>query len=225
MVMGLPTGETPAPFYEALVRLHVEFGLDLSRATLFNLDEYLGLPRSHPSSFATYMERHLIGRLGDGPLRWHIPSSEAGDPADETARYERTIRQAGVLDLIVLGIGTNGHIAFNEPGESFSTGVVVATLSDETRRRAAAHFGRFDQVPREAITMGVGLILEAREVLMLATGAAKAAALAAALAGPVTPRIPASALQGHPSVTVLADREAARDLVARLPLAGVDVRE
>lgn len=217
LCLALPTGDTPRRLYSALVWLHAHLDLDFSRATIFNLDEYVGLPSGHPGSFAAYMREHLYGHVNVDPARVHIPDGAAPDPAREAARYQRCIERIGRLDLAIVGIGTNGHIAFNEPAEAFRGGVRVVDLARETRQQAAARFGTIERVPRQAITMGVDLILAAREVWLLASGAPKAAALARALRGTVTPRWPASALQTHARVTVLSDTAAAAGLLSKRP--------
>ncbi|MCR4391454.1 MAG: glucosamine-6-phosphate deaminase [Candidatus Acetothermia bacterium] len=211
-VLGLPTGDTPEGMYRVLVQLHRNGFLDFSKATAFNLDEYLGIPPDHPQSFSAYMRRHLWNHVNLAKDKVHIPASLPEDPKAECLRYEELIRKSGGIDLAVLGIGENGHIAFNEPGTPWERLTHVATLSLETRRREARAFGGLEQVPQRAITMGIKTIMRARAILLLASGASKAEALARALAGPVTPEVPASVLQLHSALTVVADRAAARGL-------------
>jgi len=198
--------------YRELVRLHREGLVDFSRATTFNLDEYLGIPPDHPQSFASFMHRHLWDQVNLKKERVHIPASLPEDPEGECARYESLIQKAGGIDLAVLGLGENGHIAFNEPGTPFESLTHVAELSEETRKREAQAFGGLEHVPTQAITMGIKTVMLAREILLLVSGVEKAEALSRALSGPITPEVPASVLQLHPRLTVLADRAAASSL-------------
>ncbi|MFO7264923.1 MAG: glucosamine-6-phosphate deaminase [Limnochordales bacterium] len=214
-VLGLPTGNTPKGMYEELVRRHREEGLDFSRLTTFNLDDYAGLGPDHPASFAYYIKAHLLDHVNIPRHQAHWPDALAADDAACRA-YEEAIRRAGGLDFVILGIGANGHIAFNEPGTSFDSRTHVGPLAEETRRAAAdgVTFATVDDVPRYGITMGIQTILEAKRVLLLASGAGKARAIAAAVAGPVTEEVPASVLQRHPTVTFLLDEAAASQLPA-----------
>lgn len=209
LVLALPTGHTPVGMYRELVRLHREGLLDFSRVTSFNLDEYLGIPPDHPQSFASYMRIHLWDQVNLRPGACHIPNSLPEDPEAECAGYEGLIREAGGIDLAVLGLGGNGHIAFNEPGTPFESTIHVAELSQETREAEAAAFGGVDRVPKKAITMGIRTIMNAREILLLVSGEEKAEVLSRALTGPITLEVPASVLQLHPRLTVLADVAAA----------------
>ncbi|MBC7092542.1 glucosamine-6-phosphate deaminase [Candidatus Bipolaricaulota bacterium] len=211
-VLALPTGETPKGMYEALIRLYQEGLVDFSRATAFNLDEYLDIPPDHPQSFSAYMRRYLWDHVNLAKDKVHIPASLPEDPEAECIRYEELIRKSGGINLAVLGIGENGHIAFNEPGTLWETPTHVAVLSQETREREAQAFGRLEHVPTHAITMGIKTIMRARRVLLLASGEEKAGILARALSGPITIDVPASILQLHPNLTVVADRAAARGL-------------
>lgn len=209
LVLALPTGKTPLGLYQELVRLHREGLLDFSQATTFNLDEFLGIPPEHPASFHSYMERHFWSHVNLRPEARHIPQSLPADPQEECQRYEALIKEAGGLDLVVLGLGRNGHIAFNEPNTPWESRVHVTELAEETRREEALSFGGLENVPRRAITMGIRTIMNARDIILLAAGAEKARVLAQALEGPVTSAVPASALQLHPNLTVLVDRAAA----------------
>lgn len=208
-VLGLATGSTPVGLYQELVRLHRQEGLDFSRVTTFNLDEYWGLPDDHPASYHRFMQENLFGLVNLRPENTHIPSGTAENMEAECERYEEAIRRAGGIDLQILGIGQNGHIGFNEPGTPFTSRTRVVDLTEDTRRANARFFPSLEEVPRRAVTMGIATIMEAREILLLASGKEKAAALAAAVEGEVTPEVPASVLQTHPRVTVLADRAAA----------------
>ncbi len=201
-VLGLPTGETPKPFYAALIELK----LDLRRVTTFNLDEYVGLSEDHPKSFHRYMRDHFLDRAEVGAA--HLLDGLVADLALECARYEAAIAAAGGMDLVVLGLGTEGHIGFNEPTSSLSSRTRLKTLTRATLARAgiAAH------ETRHAITMGISTILGARRCLLIACGAAKAPAVAAMIEGPLTALVPASALQQHPRTTVVVDEAAAQAL-------------
>jgi glucosamine-6-phosphate deaminase len=210
-VLGLATGSTPLPLYTALKR-RVAAGLDLSRVRAFALDEYVGLPRSHPESYASVIRREVVEPLGLDPRAVHVPDGAL--PQIETAgeRYETAIEAAGGIDLQILGIGTDGHIGFNEPGSSFASLTRVKTLTRQTRRDNARFFASVDEVPVHCVTQGLGTILRARHLLLLAFGAGKAEALAKAVEGPLSAHVPASAIQLHPRVTVLVDEAAASGL-------------
>lgn len=207
-VIGLPSGETPLGLYRELARRVQGRELDLSGVTAFAVDEFYGVPAGSPGTNAAYFASHLAF-----PLRaLHVPRSDAPDPDGECARFSALLRELGPPDLTVLGIGTNGHIAFNEPGAAFDSRVRLVSLTEESRRAHADAFGRIDRVPRAGLTIGIADILEARRVMLLASGSAKAAILARALRGPETPDVPASALRRHPALTVIADRAAAAAL-------------
>lgn len=209
LVLGLPTGNTPLGMYAELVRRHRRRGndgLDFSGVRTFNLDEYFGLPRDHPKSYHTYMHHHFFEHVNVLPANIHIPDGSSGiDPAAESTSYEQSIRGAGGIDLLIVGIGTNGHIAFNEPGSSFTSRTRLAALAPETIAAARRHFDREEDIPRTAITMGIGTMLEARRILLLAHGAGKSEAVRCALHGPISEDCPASALRTHPDVTALCD--------------------
>lgn len=212
LVLALPTGNTPLGLYCELVRMFKEGLIDFSKVTVFNLDEYLGLPPQHPQSFRSYMQQYFWDHVNLRPESRYIPSSLPEDPETECSRYEQLIASYGGLDLAVLGIGENGHIAFNEPGTPFESLTHIARLSPETRAREASKFGGLDKVPTHAITMGIKTIMHAREILLLASGEEKATVLSRSLKGPVTPETPASILQLHPKLTIIADSLAARQL-------------
>ncbi len=216
LVIGLPTGNTPIPMYRALVRAYEQGRADFSRATTFNLDEFLGLGTRDPGSYRAFMKAELFDRVNLPSTRAHMLDGTAADWRRETARYERRIVQAGGLDLVVLGIGGNGHLGFNEPGDELDAHTHRVALRPESRRANAHLFGgRWQDVPSHALSMGIGTILRARQVVLLATGAAKARIVARALSGPVTTRVPASLLQTHPDVVVVVDRAAASALPKR----------
>lgn len=210
-VLMVPTGTTPLGMYRRLVAMHRAGDLDLRRATFFNLDEYLGLPPDHPASYHVYMRENFYGLVDADPARVHVPDGAAADPERECERYEREIRAAGGIDLCVLGIGRNGHIGFNEPGASFGSRTRVVRLAESTRLVNAADFDA-DRAPEFALSVGMATISEARAVLLLASGTNKAGAVAAAVEGEISERVPASALRRHPEVRFLVDREAASRL-------------
>jgi glucosamine-6-phosphate deaminase len=199
VVLGLPTGRTPLGMYDALVEMYRNQGLDFSRVRTFNLDEYLGLAPAERNSFRAYMHRHLFDHVNIPPENVHIP--------DHVDMYEQAIRETGGIDLLVVGIAANGHIAFNEPGSSFSSRTRVVDLAAETIENAAKQFGK-NAVPTQAVTMGIGTILESRHILLLASGKDKADIVRRALRGPITESVPASVLQTHPNVIAILDEEA-----------------
>jgi glucosamine-6-phosphate deaminase len=212
-VLGLATGSTPVATYRELVRMHREEGLDFSRVTTFNLDEYVGLPPAHPQSYHAFMDEHLFGHINVPRANIHIPDGMASDVPAECARYEADILAAGGIDLQLLGIGTDGHIGFNEPTSSLASRTRIKTLTEQTRADNARFFdGDLAQVPFHCITMGVGTIMACRQVVMLAFGANKAQAIAEAVEGPVTSMNPASVLQMHPVAKCIVDEPAASAL-------------
>jgi len=211
-VIGLATGNTPLQLYKYLIQMHREEGLDFSRVVTFNLDEYVGLSPDHPASFHRFMWDNLFSQINIKPENVHIPDGLASDIQAYCERYEKEIREAGGIDIQVLGLGTNGHIGFNEPSSSLSSRTRIKTLTAQTRKNNAIFFGGEDHVPYHAITMGIGTILEARTCLLLAFGQKKARAIALAVEGPVTAMVPASALQLHPRAIIILDREAASEL-------------
>lgn len=215
-VLGLATGGTMRPVYDELVALQRRGEVDFTRATTLNLDEYAGLAADHPASFAAYMRAALFSRVPVDPARIHLMRGDAPDPQAEARRYEAAITAAGGIGLQLLGIGRNGHIAFNEPGTEASTRTRLAPLAAATQQVNAPAFHP-QPVPERALTMGIATILEARRCLLVATGADKAPAVARMVQGPVGPDCPASFLRGHPDVTVLLDPAAARDLAAAAP--------
>jgi len=213
LVIGLPTGRTPIPLYRELAALHAQGRVSFSRATTFNLDEFLGIGSGDPRSYHAFMRRHLFDRI-DVPLRRvHLLDGAAPDVARECDRYERAIDRAGGIDLQILGLGGNGHIGFNEPGRALAARTHATTLRPATRRANAALFGgRVRDVPRAALSMGMATILRARRIVLLATGASKARCVSRMIDGPVTTRVPASFLQLHPRAEVWLDRDAAARL-------------
>lgn len=214
-VLGLATGSTPLTVYRELIRLHRQEGLDFSRVTTFNLDEYVGLAGTHPQSYRYFMEENLFRHLNVAPERTHVPDGRALDFDQHCENYEQQIRQAGGIDLQLLGIGSDGHIAFNEPGSSLGSRTRIKMLAGQTIRDNARFFGGADQVPKMAVTMGVGTILDSRQCLLLAAGSHKAEAIREAVEGPVTAQVTASALQLHRDVIVILDEAAASRLARR----------
>ena len=214
LVLGLPTGRTPLAFYRELVARHAQ-GADFSRVTTFNLDEFLGIPASHPGSYRSFMEEHLFRHVNVRPECRHFLNGSAPDAEAECARYEREIADAGGIDLQILGIGTNGHIGFNEPAPALAARTHRVTLKEETRRSNAALFGGDSaNVPPEALSMGMATILHSRAIVLLATGRAKAACVERVVNGPVTTELPASFLQLHDDVDIMLDAPAAEQLQA-----------
>lgn len=222
-VLGLATGSTPLGLYRELVSLHQEADLDFSKVTTFNLDEYVGLAADHPQSYRYFMETNLFRHINLDSQQTHVPPGLPPNPDAVTAqdfqrlaaKYEEAIQTAGGIDLQVLGIGTDGHIAFNEPGSSLGSRTRIKTLAEETLRDNARFFDSPEEVPRLAITMGVGTILESKMCMLLATGEHKAEAIAATVEGPITAQITASALQLHREVVVIVDEPAAGKLTRR----------
>src|SRR4051812_22328708 len=215
IVLGLPTGRTPLVLYRELGALHAA-GADFSQVTTFNLDEFLGVPPSHPGSYRTFMETHLFQHVNIPSAQHNFLDGAAPDPEAECARYEQAIAAAGGIDLQILGIGTNGHIGFNEPARELQARTHRVTLKPETRRSNAALFGGDpEQVPAEALSMGMASIMCARSVVLLATGPGKAACVERVVHGPVTTDLPASFLQLHPDVDIMLDQDAASALPTR----------
>jgi glucosamine-6-phosphate deaminase len=211
--LGLATGGTMLGMYKELVRLHQQDALDFSHAHTFNLDEYLGLSATHPQSFRCFMQQHFFNHVNVPAANIHIPDGAVRGNYDQYCRsYEQAIRDAGGIDLQVLGIGRNGHIGFNEPTSSLGSRTRLKVLTHETIEDNRKSFAPGEEIPQCAITMGIGTILEAKRILLLASGSAKAAAVAEAIEGPVTGSVTASALQLHPDVTFIVDQPAGAQL-------------
>jgi glucosamine-6-phosphate deaminase len=215
LVLGLATGRTMECVYRELVRLHREQGLDFSLCRTFNLDEYIGLAPEDPHSYRHYMNRHLFDKVNIDLRNTHLPDGMAADLDDECRRYEERIKDCGGIDLQLLGIGRAGHIGFNEPLSALFSRTRQKALTPETIAQNAPLFDSPGQMPRRAVTMGVGTILEAARCLVLVTGEEKAGILAKAVEGPATAMVSATALQFHPRCTVIADEAAAARLTAR----------
>jgi glucosamine-6-phosphate deaminase len=211
-VLGLATGNTPKPFYAELIRLHREGKLSFANVITFNLDEYLGLPAGHPESYRAFMKRELFDHVDIPAENVHIPDGSVTDIPAHCAAYEKAIRDAGGIDFQLLGIGRTGHIGFNEPGSPRDSRTRKVELDPITREDAAPAFGGIEHVPTHAISMGCGIILDARKVALLAWGSAKASIVKEALTGPITDRVSASFLQEHPDATFYLDAEAGAEL-------------
>jgi glucosamine-6-phosphate deaminase len=211
-VLGFATGSTPLGLYKELIRMHNKEGLDFSKVTTFNLDEYVGLPPEHDQSYHYFMWENLFKHINVDRRFVHIPMGMAQDIEAFCEWYEAEIVKAGGIDLQILGIGANGHIAFNEPGSSLGSRTRIKTLTGSTREANARFFADPKQVPKYAITMGVGTIMDAKALLLLASGEGKAAAIQATCEGPITAMWPATIVQMHRHATVIVDKAAAAKL-------------
>lgn len=218
LVLGLPTGRTPLPLYRELVRLYRLGAVDFSRAITFNLDEFVGISPRDPRSYHEFMHRWLFRHVNLRREHTNVPNGLAVDLDRERARYERAITRAGGIDVLLLGLGANGHIGFNEPASALEARTHRTRLSATTRRANAGLFGSVRAVPREGISMGMATILQARRIVLLATGALKARSVQRMIEGPVTPMVPASFLQLHAHAEVWLDEAAARRLSIRAGL-------
>lgn len=215
-VLGLATGNTPLAMYQCLITACANGAVSFREVTTFNLDEYVGIDAGDPASYRSTMKRELFDRIDIDQARTYLPESGSGvDPSDTGPAYEEAILAAGGIDLQVLGIGQNGHIGFNEPTSSLGSRTRIKTLTQETLQNNSRYFADPDKQPQVAVTMGIATILDARHVLLLATGVQKAVAVRDAIEGPVSAMCPASALQMHRKVTVLLDDEAASRLTMR----------
>jgi glucosamine-6-phosphate deaminase len=212
LVLGLATGKTMECVYRHLVRMHREEHLDFSLCSTFNLDEYVGLFPSDPNSYRHYMNHHLFQQVNVDIRNTHLPNGMADDLDAECRKYEALIQRFGGIDLQLLGIGKAGHIGFNEPLSALRSRTRVKALTPTTIKQNSVFFGGEDRMPRRAITMGVGTIIETRRCLLLATGDSKAEIIAQAVEGPISSMVSASAMQLHPRCTVVVDEEAAANL-------------
>ena len=210
-VLGLATGSTPLPLYRALKR-HADAGVDFSQVRGFALDEYVGIPEEHPESYASVIRTQVVEPLGMNPDLVHVPPARASDLAAAAEDYERRIREAGGVDVQILGIGANGHIGFNEPTSSFASRTRIKTLAPQTRADNARFFDSIDEVPTHCMTQGLGTILDAKKVFLFAFGENKADAVAGAVEGPVTAMCPGSVLQFHQHAVFFVDEAAASKL-------------
>jgi glucosamine-6-phosphate deaminase len=210
LVLGLATGRTPIRLYHELGTLHAHGQADFSRVTTFNLDEFAGIPGDHRGSYRVFMHEHLFSRVNLPPEQIHFLDGAAADPEAECERYEIAIAAAGGIDLQILGIGTNGHIGFNEPARTLEPRTHRVTLKGSTRRSNATLFhGDPEQVPTHALSMGMATILHARRIILIATGKSKARCVERMVKGPIDTRMPASFLQLHRDVELAVDRAAA----------------
>lgn len=212
LVLGLATGSTPVGTYRELIRMYEAGELDFSKVVTFNLDEYVGLPATHDQSYYYFMHENLFNHVNINPANVHVPSGVVRDFDRYCQWYEEEITKVGGVDLQVLGIGSDGHIGFNEPGSSLASRTMIVTLTQETIKDNSRFFERMEDVPRFAITMGVGTIMEAKHCLLLANGEKKADPVASLVEGPITSQVTASALQMHPNATVIVDNAAASKL-------------
>ena len=208
-VLGLATGGTPVGTYKQLVEWYNKGDIDFSEVTTVNLDEYRGLPKEHPESYWSFMHKNLFDKVNIDPAKINLPDGTNPDAEDACAKYNQIIHAVGGIDLQLLGIGHDGHIGFNEPGEAFELETHCVDLTAETIEANKRFFdGNVDLVPKQAYTMGIKTIMQARKVLMVANGKGKAEIIKKAFFGPVTPEVPASILQMHPDFTLVGDEEA-----------------
>ena len=208
-IFGLATGSSPIPLYHEMIKLNKEGAMDFSKCRSWNLDEYVGLKPDHVCSYRRFMNEELFDHVNIDKANTHVPSGIAADMAKEAADYDAAIEAAGGIDIQLLGIGRNGHIGFNEPDDKFTYGTHVVTLTENTIQANARFFRSPDEVPRQAISMGIGNIMAAKCVVLVATGKDKAEAVYNTIRGPITPKVPASILQLHPCCVILTDTEAA----------------
>lgn len=211
-VLGLATGSSPCKLYELLAEKFRGGSLDLSKVTTFNLDEYVGLSPEHPASYHKFMAKHFFSEVNIPAFQIHIPNGLATDIPAHCTDYEKAISEAGGIDLQLLGLGTDGHLGFNEPGSSLASRTRIKTLTERTRSDNARFFSEHEEVPHHVITMGLGTIMDSRMCLLLAFGKGKARAVAESVEGPVTSSVPGSLLQFHPAAKVLLDEDAASQL-------------
>ena len=213
-VLGVATGSTMEPIYQQFIQQALHAQLDVSGVTTFNLDEYIGLGGTHPQSYHYYMHQHLFDRLAFTQSQTYLPDGLCTDLAEQCQQYSALIRQLGGIDLQLLGIGTNGHIGFNEPGTSFESRTHVVDLSEQTRLDNGRFFSDIQQMPTQAITLGLKDIVEAKEILLIATGAGKAKVMADLYASTIDESMPASIVKQHPKAMIIVDQQAAQLLPA-----------
>lgn len=208
-VLGLATGSTPVGTYKELIRMHKEDGLDFSNITSFNLDEYVGLDEKHPNSYRYFMDTELFNHINIKKENTHVPNGMAKDLDEYCKQYDKSIEVAGGVDIQILGIGPNGHIAFNEPDKELSFNTFIVKLTDSTIEANKRFFDTIDDVPKTAMTMGIGTIMKAKKIILLATGKSKKDAIRYIVEeGKLNTEVPASLLLLHPDVTIIVDEEA-----------------
>lgn len=212
IILGLATGSTPVGTYEELIRMHREENLDFSKVITFNLDEYIGLSPDHPNSYHVYMNDNFFKHINIKENNTYIPDGEAENVDEYCKAYDEKIQKLGGIDLQILGIGENGHIAFNEPAEKLTLGTHVTGLTESTIKANSRFFDSINEVPKTAITMGLGSIMKAKKIILLASGKNKASVIKELLKEEyITTAIPATFLLLHPDVTVILDEEAASE--------------
>ena len=211
-ILGLATGSTPIPTYQEMIRMNKEGILDFSKVRSFNLDEYIGLSPEHVCSYRRFMNEQLFDHINIDKANTHVPCGIGADHEADAKAYDAAVEAAGGIDLQILGIGHDGHIGFNEPGDEFVSGTNIVTLTDMTIDANTRFFEKREDVPRQAITLGNRNIMAAKRIILLATGKGKARAIAQAIKGNITPKMPASLLQVHPNVQFLLDEDAASEL-------------
>jgi len=216
-VLGLATGSTPVGTYKELIRMHKEDGLDFSGITTFNLDEYVNLNPDHDQSYRYFMNDNLFNHINIDKSKTYVPDGMAKDVPAFCKWYEDQMLKAGGIDIQLLGIGGNGHIAFNEPGSSLGSRTRVKTLDDNTISDNARFFANKDEVPKFAITMGIGTIMDARQLILLANKDSKADAISMTVEGPITAMVPATIVQLHPKATIIVDKPASGKLTREYP--------
>lgn len=212
IVLGLATGGTPVKMYKELIRMHKEEGLDFSKVVTYNLDEYLGITGDHDQSYRYFMNTNLFDHININKANTHVLNGKAKDAAAECKSYEEQIKSAGGIDIQLLGIGGNGHIAFNEPGSPKDSRTRIVNLTQKTIEDNARFFASANDVPKQALSMGNGTIMEAREIVLIADKSSKADAIAKSVEGPLTEQVPASLLQAHKKTTFVVDKDAAGNL-------------
>lgn len=212
-VLGLATGSTPIGMYQQLIDWYNKGDLDFSQVKSVNLDEYVGLAPTHDQSYRYFMQHNLFDHVNIDPANTNVPNGLASDPEAECQRYNEVIRSMGGIDIQVLGMGHNGHIGFNEPGQAFELETHVVDLTERTIEANARFFASKDEVPKRAITMGIKSIMQARQILVVVSGESKADIVKAAFTGPVVPEVPASILQMHPDVVLVGDKAALSKLL------------
>ena len=217
--LGLATGGTPVPIYKKLIEMNKAGEVDFSRVHTVNLDEYCGIPGTHDQSYRYFMQKNLFDHIDILPENTYVPSGLAEDPEEECRRYDELVKSFGYADLQLLGLGRNGHIGFNEPSDHFVKETHVVDLTESTIEANARFFASADDVPKQALTMGIGCIMAPRRILLIASGADKADAIYKTVCGPITPECPASILQLHPDVVLVCDEAA----LSKLEGTGVEI--